>query len=65
MTIAWALRQRSHNGDPIILDAPVGRGHVLLLGPDVTQRGEPYAAFKYLYNGMLAHRERVAARLIL
>lgn len=49
----WAWGQKILNGNSIILDAPLGRGHVLLLGPEVTQRGQPYATFKYLFNGVL------------
>lgn len=49
----WAWGQKILNGNTIILDAPLGRGHVLLLGPEVTQRGQPYATFKYLFNGVL------------
>jgi hypothetical protein len=41
------------NGTAGIVDASVGKGHVFLLAPEVTQRGQPYATFKFLFNGVL------------
>ncbi len=49
----WAWGQKILNGNAVILDTALGRGHVFLLGPEVTQRGQPYATFKYLFNGVL------------
>jgi hypothetical protein len=48
----WAWGQKILNGNSVILDATLGRGHVFLLAPEVTQRGQPYATFKYLFNGV-------------
>jgi hypothetical protein len=48
----WAWGQKILNGNAVILDAALGRGHVFLLGPEVTQRGQSYASFKYLFNGV-------------
>lgn len=48
----WAWGQKALNGTTAIVDAPLGKGHVYLLGPEVTQRGQPYATFKYLFNGI-------------
>ncbi|MBU3078230.1 peptidase [Sphingomonas sp. XMGL2] len=48
----WAWGQKMLNGHAAIVDATLGRGHVFLLGPEVTQRGQPYATFKFLFNGI-------------
>ncbi len=48
----WAWGQKILNGNAGIVDAALGRGHVFLLGPEVTQRGQPYATFKFLFNGL-------------
>jgi hypothetical protein len=49
----WAWGQKRLNGGAGILDARLGKGHVFLLAPEVTQRGQPYATFKFLFNGVL------------
>ena len=36
-----------------VFDADVGRGKVFMMGPEVTQRAQPYATFKLLFNGVL------------
>jgi hypothetical protein len=48
----WAWGQKALNGTAGIIDAALGRGHVFLLGPEVTQRAQPYATFKFLFNGL-------------
>jgi len=48
----WAWGQKLLNGNAGIVDASLGRGKVLLLGPEVTQRGQPYPTFKLLFNGI-------------
>jgi len=48
----WAWGQEMLNGNATIVDASLGRGRVLLLGPEVTQRGQPYPTFKFLFNGL-------------
>ena len=49
----WAWGQKILNGKAGIVDARLGRGRVFLMGPEVTQRGQPYATFKFLFNGVL------------
>jgi len=49
----WAWGQEHLEGATAMVDAPVGRGHVALLGPLVTFRGQPHATFKLLFNGLL------------
>jgi hypothetical protein len=48
----WAWGQKILNGNAGVVEAGLGKGHVLLLGPEVTQRGQPYATFKFLFNGL-------------
>lgn len=50
----WAWGQKLLNGNASIVDATLGRGRVYLLGGEVTQRGQPYATFKFLFNGIFA-----------
>ena len=43
-----------------IADAPVGKGRLLLFGPEVAFRAHPHGSFKFLFNGlMLGGAERV------
>ncbi len=45
---SWAWGQKVLNGTTGMVDGTLGKGHVFLLGPEVTQRGQPYATFKFL-----------------
>lgn len=49
----WAWGQKTLNGTTAIVDASLGKGHVYLLGPEVTQRAQPYSTFKLLFNSVL------------
>jgi len=49
----WAWGQKLLNGTAPIVAADVGAGHVYLLGAEVTQRAQPYATFKLLFNAVL------------
>jgi len=48
----WALGQQYLNGGIAVLDAEVGKGRLLMLGPEVTFRGQPHGTFKFLFNGI-------------
>jgi hypothetical protein len=48
----WAWGQQYLDGGTAVVEAEVGRGKVLLLGPEVTFRGQPHATFKLLFNGV-------------
>ena len=48
----WAYGQARLKGADAILDACVGKGHVFLMGPEVNQRAQSHAAFKFLFNGL-------------
>ena len=45
--------QRYSNGGAAVIDAPLGRGRVLLFGPEITYRAQPHGTFKFLFNGIL------------
>ncbi len=49
----WAVGQEKLNGTVAIVDADLGRGKLFAMGPEVTQRAQPYATFKLLFNGLL------------
>ncbi len=49
----WAWGQAHLDGGTAVVSARVGAGHVALLGPAVTFRGQPHATFKLLFNGVL------------
>jgi hypothetical protein len=49
----WAWGQEHLDGGTAVAEAKVGEGKVLVMGPEVTFRGEPHATFKLLFNGVL------------
>jgi hypothetical protein len=49
----WALGQPYLNGGAAVIDVPLGRGRVLVFGPEITYRGQPHGTFKFLFNGLL------------
>jgi hypothetical protein len=49
----WAWGQEYLDGGTSVAEAKVGEGKVLMMGPEVTFRGEPHATFKLLFNGVL------------
>ncbi len=49
----WAWGQSYLNDSIAVAEASVGKGRVLLYGPEITFRGQPHATFKFLFNGLL------------
>ena len=49
----WAWGQRFLNGVAGVVQAPVGRGMLVLYGPDPYFRYQPHGTFKLLFNGLL------------
>lgn len=49
----WAWGQAKLNGTTAIADVDIGKGKLFVMGPEVTQRGQSYQAFKFLFNGIL------------
>ena len=48
----WAVGQERLVGAGAVLDLNVGRGKLFLMGPEVAQRAQSHAAFKFLFNGL-------------
>jgi hypothetical protein len=48
----WAWGQAYLKSGVAAVEAPIGKGKVLLFGPEVTFRAQPHGAFKLLFNGM-------------
>jgi len=49
----WAWGQRFLNGVAAVVQAPVGKGMLVLYGPDPYFRYQPHGTFKLLFNGIL------------
>jgi hypothetical protein len=49
----WAWGQTYLNDSIAVAQANLGKGHVLLFGPEIAFRGQPHATFKFLFNGVL------------
>jgi hypothetical protein len=48
----WAWGQHHLDQAVQIIDAPVGKGRVVLFGPEIAWRGQPHGTFKFLFNGI-------------
>ena len=48
----WAYGQSYLEGGILGIDAPVGRGRLLLYTPEITFRAQPHGTFKFLFNGI-------------
>ncbi|MBZ5583557.1 MAG: peptidase, partial [Acidobacteriia bacterium] len=48
----WAWGQQYLDGGTAVAEASVGEGKVALIGPEVTFRSQPRAAFKLLFNAL-------------
>jgi hypothetical protein len=48
----WAWGQQYLDGGVAVLEAPLGKGKVLLFGPEITFRAQPHGTFKLLFNGI-------------
>ena len=50
----WAWGQRYLKGGVIVAEAAVGKGRVVLFGPEILQRAQPHGTFKLLFNVLFA-----------
>jgi hypothetical protein len=48
----WAWGQRYLEGAAGVVDVPLGRGRVVLYGPEVAFRAQPHGTFRLLFNGI-------------
>jgi hypothetical protein len=59
----WAWGQRYLNGGVGAIDAPLGRGRVLLFGPEINFRAQSHGTFKFLFNAMYYGKAVPATRI--
>ena len=49
----WAWGAKYINHTTAVAEALMGKGKIVLYGPEVTFRGQPHGTFKFLFNGLL------------
>ena len=49
----WAWGQQFLEGGVAAVDAPLGKGRVILYGPQILQRAQPHGTFKFLFNAIM------------
>jgi hypothetical protein len=49
----WAFGQQYLEGGTAIVDAKVGKGRLVMFGPEILYRGQPHGTFKFLFNGIV------------
>jgi hypothetical protein len=57
----WAWGQQYLDQAVSIVEAPVGKGRVVLFGNEVNWRGQPHGTFKLLFNGIYSSAATAAA----
>jgi hypothetical protein len=58
----WALGQSRLDGTVAIADACVEGGHLFLMGPEINQRAQSHASFKFMFNGLYYGATSAAAQ---
>ncbi len=53
----WAWGQQYLDGGVAAIEAPLGKGKVLLFGPEILKRAQPHGTFKFLFNGIYCCRD--------
>ncbi len=48
----WAWGQKALNGGIAGFEAPVGKGRLVVWGPEITFRAQPHGTFRLLFNGL-------------
>jgi Zinc carboxypeptidase len=48
----WSWGQHYLQNGIAVIDAPIGKGHALLFGPEIIKRAQPHGTFKFLFNGI-------------
>lgn len=54
----WAWGQEHLNGGVAVVEARVGKGKLVLFGPEVLFRAQPHGTFKFVFNGIMQAGER-------
>ena len=50
----WAWGQKYLEGGVAAVEARIGKGRVVLYGPEILQRAQPHGTFKLLFNALYA-----------
>ena len=48
----WAWGQNYLEGGAAAIESKIGKGRVLLFGPEILQRAQPHGTFKFLFNAI-------------
>jgi len=59
----WALGQSFLDQGVAVVDAQLGRGRVLLFGPEITFRAQSHGTFKFLFNAIYYGKAAASARM--
>jgi hypothetical protein len=54
----WAWGQHYLDKGVAALEARVGRGRVVLFGPEILHRAQPHGTFKFLFNALFVAAQR-------
>jgi hypothetical protein len=49
----WAWGQHYLEDGIAAFEAPIGKGHLYVFGPEIAFRSQPHGTFKFLFNGIL------------
>ena len=49
----WAWGQHYLENGIAAFEAPIGKGHLYVFGPEIAFRSQPHGTFKFLFNGIL------------
>ena len=59
----WAWGQKYLENAAAVIEANVGKGKLLLFGPEILFRSQPHGTYKFLFNGIYwGHAETVEIR---
>jgi len=53
----WALGQKVLDGASEVLVAPIGKGNVVMYGPEIYFRSQSHGSFRLLFNGIYYGQE--------
>jgi hypothetical protein len=59
----WAWGQQYLDQAVEVVDAPLGKGRLVLLGPEITWRAQPHGTFKFLFNGIYVNATAPSASM--
>jgi hypothetical protein len=54
----WAFGQEHLDGGVAVVDAKVGKGRLVLYGPQVLFRAQPHGTFKLVFNAIMRAAEK-------